>query len=547
MTEQPKTNAFQNIDVGIEHMGSKIILPKEPHAMTASEARDILTRWEESENKTLDAMEVIEAFPLDAIVAFYKAMQRKYGLALPVDTPGLFGPKKPDILTVATGPKPNDKIQVPYGSFVVPGIEKPIKMVVQRKNDRPVLYVVGTVRKREQTVLMELANLARQIVRDESIYRGKPINLEADSDGSVNLMQPPTFMDVDDVDEQNLILPEGTRAQVEVSLFTPIKHTAACRAHKIPLKRGILLAGPYGTGKTLTARTAARIARDNGWTFVNLTRVEGLKEALILAEAYAPAVVFAEDIDRVMEDRDDDANDLVNTIDGILSKTSEVITVLTTNEINSIHPVMLRPGRLDAVIEILPPDAKAVGKLLRLYGRDLIGAQEDLTGACDALAGQIPATIREVVERSKLGMISRGDTTISDSDLVVAAQGMTAHLALLNKPRDAETDEEKLASSLRSVLGGVDNGMRHTLANMQGQLFGLYSELEDKAQQIVSKTAQNLGEVKGAVEEARDHTTAKLDATRKGLSAEVADAKLTATRQVQVSEKKIISAVEEAA
>jgi SpoVK/Ycf46/Vps4 family AAA+-type ATPase len=73
------------------------------------------------------------------------------------------------------------------------------------------------------------------------------------------------------------------------------------QAHKVPLKRGVLLEGPYGTGKTLTAFVTAKKCVENGWTFIMLDRVAALKEALTFARMYAPAVVFAEDIDRSVE------------------------------------------------------------------------------------------------------------------------------------------------------------------------------------------------------------------------------------------------------
>jgi hypothetical protein len=517
-----KKNRFDNLDVSVQHQGSQIILPADPHAMNPDEAIGILQRFKEAENKEFQVVEWLDAFPLDGVVAFYKAMKLKYGLALPVDTPGLFGPKPPQFLSVVTGPKAGDIIQVPYGSFVVPGIEKPIQIQIQWNGDRPMAVVVGMTRKREQAVLLELAQIARTILREDSLYKGRAISLEVDEGGELDLMNPPGFMDLEGVSEADIVFPDTTRDQIEVSLFTPIKQTALCRAHKIPLKRGILLAGPYGTGKTLTARVAASLAEANGWTFVNLNRVEGLAHALKFAARYAPAVIFAEDIDRVVNERDDDANDLVNTIDGIIGKQGEVITVLTTNHIEEIQPVMLRPGRLDAVIAINPPDAKACDSLIRKYAGKLLPANEDLSQVCAELAGQIPATIREVVERSKLGMISRQAGLLAAGDLLVAARGMVEHLTLLNKPRDEETDEQLLARALRSVLGGGGDEIQATLNGIATSVHNTHAVVQSTMKNALAMTQRGLEEIAGKVDETGNKVVARVKAAEKTIIDQVA-------------------------
>ncbi len=246
---------------------------------------------------------------------------------------------------------------------------------------------------------------------------------------------------------------------MKTNLFTPIERTEHCRRLKIPLKRGVLLEGPYGTGKTLTAFVTAKKCADNGWTFIMLDRVSGLKDALTFARMYSPAVVFAEDIDRVVAgERSVSMDDVLNNIDGVESKGTEIITILTSNHAENINRAMLRPGRLDAVLHIVAPDAKAAEKLMRLYARGLILDTEDLTNAGVELNGQIPAVIREVVERSKLYAVSRCVTpndefTLKGSDLELAAKGMKEHLKLLN-PSAAQplNSNEQLGKALSLVV-----------------------------------------------------------------------------------------------
>ena len=91
-------------------------------------------------------------------------------------------------------------------------------------------------------------------------------------------------------------------------------------------------------------------------------------------------------------------------------------------------------------------------RLIRLYARSLLAPTEDLTMVSQSLAGNIPATIREVVERSKLAMIGRKDRRLIASDLLTSASGMKRHLELLNFQAPAISDGDALALSLRKVL-----------------------------------------------------------------------------------------------
>lgn len=457
-------------DVGIEHAGTKITLPGEPGPMPLREAIATLERKAQDEETELDVHEMIDAFPEDALVAFNEAMRQKYGWASPTPIMTFFGPVAPDLITVKTGPNIGDEVQVPFGQFTLPGVENPIQTHRHRHGDRMVLIITGTVRKREAPVVKELANLAREILKSGSIYKGKAIRLKVDDDGDLVQSEAPTFLPTAYINPDELVLNPDELEQVKAALWAPVQNTEACIRHRIPLKRGVLLEGTYGTGKTMTANVTSKICVDNGWTYILLDDVRALKEALLFAQRYAPAVVFAEDAERVAEDRDQRGNDLLNTIDGVLSKNSQVITVLTTNFVERLDSAMLRPGRLDAVISIRPPEAEAVERLIRLYGRGLVAQGEDLSEVGLVLAGNIPATVREVVERSKLAMVANGRDQVVAEDLLISARGMERHLSLLAAKAPEQTVEERVGQAFGDLiakrLGLQDEDGDPTLAEL---------------------------------------------------------------------------------
>jgi len=287
----------------------------------------------------------------------------------------------------------------------------------------------------------------KEQLKTASLYKGKAVSIKfRDSSGKKIQWPEPTFPVIGYIGTDQLIFSKHIETSLKANLYTPITKTAQVRAAKIPLKRGVLLAGPYGTGKTLIATLTANLAAENDWTFLFCQRADDFPDCVRFAQAYQPAVVFCEDIDRITEgDRDEKMDELLNTIDGVNSKSSEILLVLTTNEVENIHPGMLRPGRLDAVIEVERPDGEAVERLIRHYGAELIDPKENLFEAGELLAGTTPSVIREVVERAKLTAISLSDDPsptlkLSVPALVNSAETMKMQLRLLDGHRHEDPD-----------------------------------------------------------------------------------------------------------
>lgn len=443
-------------DVDVVHQGTMITLPESPEKMALRTARDVLDQKIADEETVMDVHEIIDAYPQDALVAVNIAMKERFGWtsARTQKIETFFGTKeiRPDLVTVKTGPKDTDSVQVLSGQFSLPNVEKPIFTQPHKHDGRMCLVVYGEARKRDFHIIRDLCNDARRILRERSIYKGKAIQLHTVTSGGLDINRAPSFLETDSIVPTDLILNEEELMQVEATLWAPIVRTADCVKHNIPLNRGILLEGTFGTGKTMTAHVTSKICVDNDWTYIMIDDVRALADALIFAQRYQPAVVFAEDIDRVANQRDQRGNDLLNTIDGVLSKNAKVITVLTTNHVERLETAMLRPGRLDAVISIKAPGADAVKRLVNLYARDLLKDGETLDKVGALLAGNIPATIREVVERSKLSMIYRGDEELIEQDLIVSGHNMQAHLELLKAKPAKKTQAEVLGEAMLDML-----------------------------------------------------------------------------------------------
>lgn len=486
---KPKSTVDWNkADPDISYGGKKITLPDDPGKMEIETAIETLQRKLEDENTEMDIMEIIEAFPLDGAVAFTKAMKNLYGWASPVPTMTFFGPVPPKLISVQVGPEdePNAWQQVAWGEFTIPGIENHVNVGKRDTVNGPVFMVFGRVKKREQGILRELADEARRILKAESIYKGKAIRLKVSADGKLDVENPPGFISTKYFNRDDLILNPDEAAMVQASIWTPIQQTELCRKYGIPLKRGVLLEGMYGIGKTMIATATSQVCTENGWTYILLDDVRAMKDALLFAKRYAPAVIFAEDAERVAGKRDQSGNDLLNTIDGVLSKNSEVMTVFTTNHVEKIERAMLRPGRLDAVISVRAPEAEAVIRLINLYARGRLAEGENLDAVGAELAGNIPATIREVVERAKLGMIRRQAEVLVADDLITSARSMKRHLELLNVQPVVISDGDQLMTILKRNLGG----------SVAGDGTAILAQLKELEGSIIHNVIGNLVSVK---------------------------------------------------
>lgn len=414
----------------------KLMIPRD---MTLDDAIHQLIQRKEFLKQKMVAMRTFICFPYDGALALSRVMKRKFGWVPSLVIPGgFFQPdKQPEMITIDTAYGRTE--QVPWGRFAIPGVNGWLQTGFAKEKGRVVFQIKGEIPRADEHLVNALFDDIQVELKEKSIYQGQAFKVRfRDDDGDLINLPTVEFMRTD-VNPDQLILSKHVHEMVETNLFTPITRTADLKRNGIPIKRGVLLGGVYGTGKTMAAAVAAQLAVDNGVTYVYVPRADELKEAIDFARLYSdPAcVVFCEDIDRVMDgERSVRMDDILNIVDGIDGKSSNIIVVLTTNFMGNINPAMLRPGRLDAVIEVTPPDAEAVTRLIRLYAREAVSLDIDLTAVGVELAGQIPAVIAEVVKRAKLAQLKNtfpGDvvTSLTSDSLLESARTMTGQLKLL--------------------------------------------------------------------------------------------------------------------
>jgi len=443
----------------IVHEGAKIIVPKE---MSKRQAIQALEREAKADETEVGINIDIDAYPLEGARAFHAAVAEKFGWVDRVPIPGFWKSTPPEMIDIEVDVGQTE--QVMWGRIEIPAIDGYLETGITVKDSRFLFCIEGEVKQKHKYLVEELAELTRKFLKEKSMYKGKALRItfpDPDDKANFNPMNSPKFVDTSKTRSEDLIFSENIQAQIEAFLFNPIEFTAECRAHNISLKRGTLLAGTYGVGKSMAAAVTAKKCVENNWTFLYVDNAEELPRALRFAKQYSPAVVFVEDVDKVLKgERNKSLDSILNTIDGIDTKNDDVMLVFTTNNLEVINKAALRAKRLDVVIEITPPDAAAVQRLIRLYTRGNLAQGEQLEEIGQLLDGQIPATIEEVCSRAQLASIRRAKQgerlVLKERDLLTAGQLMLKQLQLIKteSPPSFGNSVEKAAHIISKALKG---------------------------------------------------------------------------------------------
>lgn len=459
----------------IVHHGEKLILPEKmtiPSAIRLLKDRLAYLETEVSISRSFDV------FPWDGAFAFNKAIADLYGWAKPVPTPGFFGSSPPELRTIEVDY--NHKVEVPWGRMQLPNVSGWVATGMQKVRGRYKFSLSANVLRKDEADVRRLFDMVEEYVKEYSIYRGKAIKLRfRDANNELLDIPEPEFINTRAIDPDSLIYSRDLQRLIEANLFVPITRVHDCIKNNVKVKRGILLGGMYGTGKTLAATVASRLAVENGITYVYTPHSTELADAIEFAKQYqSPAcVVFAEDIDRaVTGPRSVKLDDILNIIDGIDTKTANIITVLTTNHLENINRAMLRPGRLDAIIDVTPPDAEAVQRLVRMYAGQAVDEDADLTEVGETLAGNIPAVIEEVVKRAKLYELNHTEPGemvkgISSDALLDAARTMDAQIQLLSEVGSNDqpmTMDQLVREAAISAVSDTDRRVREIHEKVTG-------------------------------------------------------------------------------
>ena len=254
---------------------------------------------------------------------------------------------------------------------------------------------------------MRVLDELRRLAVEHNVYRGHVVAFggEVFGPGRGSLL---SFMNRPRVDRSGVILPADLLEGIEQQVLGVARYADRLLASDQHLKRGVLLHGAPGTGKTHTVRYL--LGQMSGITAVVISggALQAIREACSVARTLQPTVLVVEDVDLIAEQRGPRQGQhpllfqLLNEMDG-LGEDVDVTFLLTTNRADMLEAALAaRPGRVDHAAELPLPDAEARRRLIRLYQGSLVLDLEDPEVVISRTEGVTASFLKELLRRAAL-------------------------------------------------------------------------------------------------------------------------------------------------
>jgi hypothetical protein len=174
---------------------------------------------------------------------------------------------------------------------------------------------------------------------------------------------------------EDLFLPQTIKDEVRSLVENFLASKDFYLENRIPWKRGILLYGKPGNGKTSIIRTIISNYNFKPVTVAAGANDEAVREAFTYAEDQSPSLLYFEDLDSLLE-KSLDPSTFLNLMDGISAKNGLLI-IATANEVKKLKSnITDRPSRFDRKFEIPLPNAEMAYIYLKRWFGNLITAKQ---------------------------------------------------------------------------------------------------------------------------------------------------------------------------
>jgi hypothetical protein len=442
-------------DESILFIGDKFVLPANFEGNIGGAVK-YLKELQENDEQTYDFSRTFNYRPWDGAAAFSRAMQRVFGtsgIGKTIHT--FFGSYPPQLRTIPTGL--DEHQQVPWGQVKFSQLEATFSLKGTVNEEHGIIFEVSVEAPRKHRRRIDgFLSIVEAELRENSIYRGRMIDAS---------QEMPGFLNAYSVTRDKVVYSREVITELQANVWTVIEKAEYYRSVGLPLKRAVLLEGPYGSGKSLAGVLTAQCAVENGWTFILVRPTDDPYMALKTARLYAPSVVWIEDLDVLVANKSrEEITALLDALDSVSTKGAEVIAGYTTNFPGVMDKGVLRPGRLDSVIHVGQLDAAGHERLVKAtIPTGILDPETDFTAVAEALDGYLPAFTVEAAQRALRYAVSRSGgepDSITTEDLVNAANGLRPQFDLASGASEAKhgkpTVDKLLTGKIEEVFSRTE-------------------------------------------------------------------------------------------
>lgn len=396
-----------------------------PQGMTFENAIETIKRIAREQLQYIETSPVYLPYLLDdGLVAAHHVSVDMFGMAQA--SGGLFDPPKMRLVKTSL----TESVEVPFGAVAIPALVDPegqtAKVYLDQgvdpaHPDRGLVFRIRAyVRRMDQHHITEFVKAVEKRLKTHSIYRGQALTINAG--GSLDFVDLTRYADPD-----KIVFTDSVQDALDTAIFAPLRNRQELLKRGIPQKRNSVLYGPFGTGKSSAGGLTARVAVATGHTFIACGPSSNMNEVARVAGLYEPSVGFAEDIDNVANVSDAaEVSNLLEAFDGLSTKGSDVKLVMTTNNLDRIHPGMFRPGRVDNWIYVGSPDRPTVERLIKANAGEELAEDIDWDAVWVEVDGFTPAYVQEVLTKAVIRAVDHAEPgaklVLTTSDLVGAAR-----------------------------------------------------------------------------------------------------------------------------
>ena len=284
---------------------------------------------------------------------------------------------------------------------------------------------------------------ARVVSTDERIAITQPDLL-----GALGVIRPVSRSATEEVSVGSITLDDvgdmvETKQALTETVLWPLRHPDTFARLGVEPPRGVLLYGPPGCGKTFVVRALAAsgqlsVHAVKGAELMNKWVGESekaVRDLFARARGSAPSLIFLDEVDALAPRRGQSSDSgvgdkvvaaLLTELDGA-EPLRDVVVLGATNRPDLVDPALLRPGRLERLIFVPPPDAEARAAILTTSSRSIPLADDvDLPALAEQLDGYSAADCSALLREAALTAMRRD----MDAATVTAADVEAARLAV---------------------------------------------------------------------------------------------------------------------